>query len=146
MHLCKYIAEAGESFFGNLIKSLAPLGAPLAPAANPNIGLPPAHGVGVGVGASGIPPSNTIGRGGCPLCDSSVYSYCSAKMVHDACCCSGGENLYISSATNFTAFFFLITRFHFRCWPSIQLSSNGLFIFECKLLSRARINFHVLLQ
>ncbi|XP_062141054.1 uncharacterized protein LOC133849163 [Drosophila sulfurigaster albostrigata] len=24
---------------------------------------------------------------GCPLCDSSVYSYCSHKMIHDACCC-----------------------------------------------------------
>ncbi|KAL4710200.1 hypothetical protein ACJJTC_005373 [Scirpophaga incertulas] len=24
---------------------------------------------------------------GCPLCDSSVYSYCSYKQTHDACCC-----------------------------------------------------------
>ncbi|XP_013170650.1 PREDICTED: uncharacterized protein LOC106120029 isoform X1 [Papilio xuthus] len=24
---------------------------------------------------------------GCPLCDSSVYSYCSYKQAHDACCC-----------------------------------------------------------
>ncbi|KAK6621646.1 hypothetical protein RUM43_006846 [Polyplax serrata] len=23
----------------------------------------------------------------CPLCDSSVYSYCSEKLLHDACCC-----------------------------------------------------------
>nr|CAD7611987.1 unnamed protein product [Timema genevievae] len=23
----------------------------------------------------------------CPLCDSSVYSYCSNKLLHDACCC-----------------------------------------------------------
>uniref|UniRef100_A0A8D8QVV2 Uncharacterized protein n=1 Tax=Cacopsylla melanoneura TaxID=428564 RepID=A0A8D8QVV2_9HEMI len=23
----------------------------------------------------------------CPLCDSSVYSYCSDKLLHDACCC-----------------------------------------------------------
>ncbi|XP_043865264.1 uncharacterized protein LOC6585865 [Drosophila mojavensis] len=23
----------------------------------------------------------------CPLCDSSVYSYCSSKVEHDACCC-----------------------------------------------------------
>nr|XP_018915622.1 PREDICTED: uncharacterized protein LOC109043045 [Bemisia tabaci] len=28
------------------------------------------------------------GRGKhCPLCDSSVYSYCSDKLLHDACCC-----------------------------------------------------------
>lgn len=26
---------------------------------------------------------------GCPACDSSVYSYCSHKMIHDACCCHG---------------------------------------------------------
>ncbi|XP_039757445.1 uncharacterized protein LOC120631856 isoform X1 [Pararge aegeria] len=24
---------------------------------------------------------------GCPLCDSSVYSYCSHKEAHDSCCC-----------------------------------------------------------
>uniref|UniRef100_A0A1I8NR89 CCC domain-containing protein n=2 Tax=Stomoxys calcitrans TaxID=35570 RepID=A0A1I8NR89_STOCA len=24
---------------------------------------------------------------GCPLCDSSVYSYCSHKLIHDTCCC-----------------------------------------------------------
>nr|XP_004924097.2 uncharacterized protein LOC101741856 isoform X1 [Bombyx mori] len=24
---------------------------------------------------------------GCPLCDSSVYSYCSRKQAHDSCCC-----------------------------------------------------------
>ncbi|XP_032521612.1 uncharacterized protein LOC116773296 isoform X2 [Danaus plexippus] len=24
---------------------------------------------------------------GCPLCDSSVYSYCSHKQAHDSCCC-----------------------------------------------------------
>ncbi|XP_053613422.1 uncharacterized protein LOC128676962 isoform X2 [Plodia interpunctella] len=27
---------------------------------------------------------------GCPLCDSSVYSYCSKKQAHDACCCNSG--------------------------------------------------------
>lgn len=24
---------------------------------------------------------------GCPLCDSSVYSYCYHKQAHDSCCC-----------------------------------------------------------
>ncbi|SPP88698.1 uncharacterized protein LOC117590270 [Drosophila guanche] len=34
------------------------------------------------------PPQQPGGGGGsCPLCDSSVYSYCSHKMVHDSCCC-----------------------------------------------------------
>ncbi|KAJ2942115.1 hypothetical protein O0L34_g11031 [Tuta absoluta] len=27
---------------------------------------------------------------GCPLCDSSVYSYCSHKQAHDSCCCENG--------------------------------------------------------
>ncbi|XP_055698512.1 uncharacterized protein LOC129798980 isoform X2 [Phlebotomus papatasi] len=26
-------------------------------------------------------------RGKCPLCDSSVYGYCSDRLFHDACCC-----------------------------------------------------------
>ncbi|KAL5288030.1 hypothetical protein ACFFRR_008710 [Megaselia abdita] len=24
---------------------------------------------------------------GCPLCDSSVFSYCDYRMFHDSCCC-----------------------------------------------------------
>ncbi|CAB3361805.1 Hypothetical predicted protein [Cloeon dipterum] len=27
----------------------------------------------------------------CPYCDSSVYGYCSDKLLHDACCCIGGH-------------------------------------------------------
>ncbi|XP_022126156.2 uncharacterized protein LOC111000866 isoform X2 [Pieris rapae] len=30
---------------------------------------------------------------GCPLCDSSVYSYCSHKQAHDSCCC--GNQAYL---------------------------------------------------
>ncbi|GAB0096512.1 uncharacterized protein DMENIID0001_120360 [Sergentomyia squamirostris] len=26
-------------------------------------------------------------EGKCPLCDSSVYAYCSDQLFHDACCC-----------------------------------------------------------
>ncbi|XP_055698511.1 uncharacterized protein LOC129798980 isoform X1 [Phlebotomus papatasi] len=26
-------------------------------------------------------------EGKCPLCDSSVYGYCSDRLFHDACCC-----------------------------------------------------------
>lgn len=80
------VTDGGESFFGNLIKSLAPLGAPLTPI-GPGVGGPAVP------GAVGI-PSNGIARGGCPLCDSSVYSYCSGKLIHDACCCSGGKTRF----------------------------------------------------
>ncbi|XP_055322174.1 uncharacterized protein LOC129578095 [Sitodiplosis mosellana] len=37
-----------------------------------------------------IPPG-PIAKGGCPLCDRGVYSYCSHKMIHDACCCHNGN-------------------------------------------------------
>ncbi|CAH0756231.1 unnamed protein product [Diatraea saccharalis] len=33
---------------------------------------------------------------GCPLCDSSVYSYCSHKQAHDACCCDNPAYLPVS--------------------------------------------------
>lgn len=35
-------------------------------------------------------PFSSFIRGGCPLCDRSVYSYCSQKLVHDECCCNAG--------------------------------------------------------
>ncbi|XP_059058223.1 uncharacterized protein LOC131851711 isoform X2 [Achroia grisella] len=37
---------------------------------------------------------------GCPLCDSSVYSYCSKKQAHDACCCGNGFNSPYCYKTN----------------------------------------------
>lgn len=39
----------------------------------------------------GGPIPGIQGRGGCPLCDSSVYSYCSDRMIHDGCCCNAGN-------------------------------------------------------
>ncbi|KAF5292772.1 hypothetical protein FQA39_LY13817 [Lamprigera yunnana] len=30
----------------------------------------------------------------CPLCDSSVFSYCSEKLFHDSCCCSPYDPYY----------------------------------------------------
>ncbi|KAB0804013.1 hypothetical protein PPYR_00983 [Photinus pyralis] len=30
----------------------------------------------------------------CPICDSSVYGYCSEKMFHDSCCCSPHNDYY----------------------------------------------------
>jgi len=29
----------------------------------------------------------------CPLCDSSIYPYCSEKLLHDACCCTNSHDL-----------------------------------------------------
>ncbi|XP_018322960.1 uncharacterized protein LOC108735483 [Agrilus planipennis] len=28
----------------------------------------------------------------CPLCDSSVFSYCGEKLFHDSCCCNNPNN------------------------------------------------------
>ncbi|XP_017099599.1 uncharacterized protein [Drosophila bipectinata] len=56
-------------------------------------GLGSGVGTGAGFGPGALYPGGQGGYGpspqqpGCPLCDSSVYSYCSHKMVHDACCC-----------------------------------------------------------
>ncbi|XP_039961839.1 uncharacterized protein LOC120775649 [Bactrocera tryoni] len=47
----------------------------------PQFGGP--SGAGGGVGAGG----GFNNFAGCPLCDASVYSYCSQKMLHDDCCC-----------------------------------------------------------
>ncbi|KAG8237878.1 hypothetical protein J437_LFUL017169 [Ladona fulva] len=33
------------------------------------------------------PDSLALSRRPCPVCDSSVYPYCSEKLLHDACCC-----------------------------------------------------------
>ncbi|KAF2884689.1 hypothetical protein ILUMI_21486 [Ignelater luminosus] len=30
----------------------------------------------------------------CPLCDSSVFSYCTDKLFHDSCCCNNPQNPY----------------------------------------------------
>ncbi|KAH8267121.1 hypothetical protein KR018_008333, partial [Drosophila ironensis] len=58
-------------------------------------GFGPGIGIGGGGGGALYPGQGQPGFGygptpqqpGCPLCDSSVYSYCSHKMIHDACCC-----------------------------------------------------------
>uniref|UniRef100_A0A1I8MQJ8 CCC domain-containing protein n=1 Tax=Musca domestica TaxID=7370 RepID=A0A1I8MQJ8_MUSDO len=39
-----------------------------------------------------MPPQSTFA--GCPLCDSSVYSYCSHKLIHDSCCCDFPGSIY----------------------------------------------------
>lgn len=65
----------GQNFGNGLGQGVGPIGGP---------------GLGPGVGPIGGPSfgyPSLGGAQGCPLCDSSVYSYCSHKMVHDACCC-----------------------------------------------------------
>nr|XP_049704731.1 uncharacterized protein LOC110372499 isoform X3 [Helicoverpa armigera] len=46
------------------------------------------------------PPGPPGAHPGCPLCDSSVYSYCSHKQAHDACCCSSVFNPYNCGKTD----------------------------------------------
>nr|CAI5829751.1 unnamed protein product [Callosobruchus analis] len=41
-----------------------------------------------------IPFLSNLFRRQCPLCDSSVYSYCSEKLLHDSCCCRNTNNPY----------------------------------------------------
>lgn len=43
---------------------------------------------------SGIGGNLHDNRRKCPLCDSSVYSYCSDKLFHDSCCCYKPTNPY----------------------------------------------------
>lgn len=38
-----------------------------------------------GMGYRPYPPND---KKRCPLCDSSIYPYCSEKLLHDACCCT----------------------------------------------------------
>ncbi|ERL85160.1 uncharacterized protein LOC109536837 [Dendroctonus ponderosae] len=42
--------------------------------------------------------SSTVGsdllKRRCPVCDSSVYGYCSEKLFHDSCCCHDPNNPY----------------------------------------------------
>lgn len=78
----KFIDASINEVKASLLKSLSPV-PPLPPPYPGPIGafppIPP------------IPP--VIGpafKGGCPLCDRSVYGYCSSKMIHDACCCNAG--------------------------------------------------------
>ncbi|XP_054727333.1 small cysteine and glycine repeat-containing protein 4 [Anastrepha obliqua] len=71
---------------------------PLAAASNavlrqypPQFTGPIGGGGGIGGGFNGLgggAGGGLNGLGGCPLCDASVYSYCSHKMLHDDCCCN----------------------------------------------------------
>ncbi|XP_037884197.1 uncharacterized protein LOC119634228 [Glossina fuscipes] len=39
-----------------------------------------------------FPGSSLLGV--CPLCDSSVFGYCSHKLIHDTCCCTFPVAIY----------------------------------------------------
>lgn len=65
------------------VPSLQPIDSPFPLGSSPIPPLP------------GIPANQPIGKGGCPLCDRSVYSYCYDKMIHDACCCNNGNLIHI---------------------------------------------------
>lgn len=43
---------------------------------------------------------------GCPYCDSSVYSYCSDKLLHDACCCLDPHGEYYLNRKRAFIFYF----------------------------------------
>lgn len=76
--------------------ALPPVG-PIGPGIGPGIGPEIGPGIGPGIGPPvgpfpPPPPAASLGvKGGCPLCDRSVYSYCYDKMLHDACCCNNGN-------------------------------------------------------
>lgn len=81
------ISEASGLLVTGFLKSLgSPIGAPIG-------AIPPISPVSqaIPIGAPIAPAVGPIGpigaKGGCPLCDRSVYSYCSENLIHDACCC-----------------------------------------------------------
>ncbi|KAH8420404.1 hypothetical protein KR009_009904, partial [Drosophila setifemur] len=80
-------SQVGAGFGPGLGQGIGPgIGAGIGP----GIGAGPGSALFPGQGQGGFgygPPQQQQPGGGCPLCDSSVYSYCSHKMVHDACCC-----------------------------------------------------------
>ncbi|KAF7265172.1 uncharacterized protein LOC143196241 [Rhynchophorus ferrugineus] len=39
-------------------------------------------------------PFSSMLKRRCPICDSSVYGYCSDKLFHDSCCCNDPSNPY----------------------------------------------------
>lgn len=149
----------GELFVANLVKSLVPL-APTGPGAGrPGVGVPGVGVPGVGVPGGGVPgvgepgvgvppvvppnpsnPFNMIGRGGCPLCDSSVYSYCSAKLIHDACCCHGGKQTRFASH--------LPHRYQFTVFTSLRLGAGLPFnchAMDCSFLNANSCREHALI-
>lgn len=85
-----------------LINAFGGPAVPISPALPPVGLIGPAIGPPVGPHPP-FPPQSPLGiKGGCPLCDRSVYSYCYDKMLHDACCCNNGN--FYSNTTHVTTF------------------------------------------
>lgn len=87
LFLCHFIlnfcSDSSLNEVKGLLKGLGP-----GPVATPPFGPYPG-----GIGqVPQIAPVPQYGPG-CPLCDSSVYSYCPRKMIHDACCCNAGTGI-----------------------------------------------------
>ncbi|KAJ8950929.1 hypothetical protein NQ318_008368 [Aromia moschata] len=62
-----------------------------------DIGALPNYGGVTGLPTTGLPAFTGLinsFRRRCPICDSSVYSYCSDKLFHDSCCCHNPNNPY----------------------------------------------------
>lgn len=65
------------------------------------------------------------GRRRCPLCDSSVYGYCSDKLFHDSCCCHQPHGPYgIIFFLCFFLYFFVLFLLIFLC-----LFSSSIYLF-----------------
>lgn len=104
IHLNGTCAE-GESLIGSLLKTFAPSAVPLAPT-GPGVGVGLPNGPNSLVNIPNSPNGPQIdGRGGCPLCDTSVYSYCSDRLAHDACCCNRGKSVAMQQLANDNIFY-----------------------------------------
>ncbi|XP_030763436.1 uncharacterized protein LOC115887997 [Sitophilus oryzae] len=98
--ICSDVTES-TTIFSNAIDN-SPFGSPFQSAISPNLGLS-TNNLGLRQTYNGYNPSTTFGSFGpfsnmlkrrCPICDSSVYGYCSEKLFHDSCCCNNPNNPY----------------------------------------------------
>lgn len=101
------------------------------------------------------------GFAGCPLCDASVYSYCSQKMLHDDCCCDFPGKEYILTYNSRISFFQLnctINKEKFIHWKTLiyiftslsfpvpQLRPPQCFYTDCSLLYAKSCYEHSLIK
>ncbi|XP_066262298.1 uncharacterized protein [Euwallacea similis] len=106
--VCCYMAEA-TTIYNNAIDPSPFGGNPLQSPYNTFLGLSNALGIrqpyssaytpfgntfeGSSLGGSSFDGNSALKRR-CPVCDSSVYGYCSEKLFHDSCCCHNPNNPY----------------------------------------------------
>lgn len=70
----------------------------------------------------------------CPVCDSSVFSYCSDKLLHDSCCCYVSTNPYGKVKKNSKLNLCII--FHFFRFSTTWMPICRLQFSSCKLMCR----------